>query len=92
MADRKVQLPSLQFRAELSTIDAEARTVEAIFTTGADVERSEFWTGESYIERLDMDAKAIRMDRFESGTAPVLNAHQSYDLDDAIGVITESSH
>ena len=52
MADRKVQLPSLQLRADLSTIDAEARTVEAIFTTGADVQRSEFWTGESYIERL----------------------------------------
>ena len=64
MADRKVQLPSLQLRAELRVdrpSTPKPRTVEAIFTRrrlAADVQlifsnphrphRLEFWTGESY--------------------------------------------
>ena len=90
MKKRKVQLPSLQFRAALQTVNNEARTVETVFSTGADVLRSEFWTGEEYIERLSMEKKAIRMDRLTSGAAPVLNTHNSYSLDDAIGVVTSA--
>ena len=90
MKKRKVQLPSLQFRAGLQSVNNEARTVETVFSTGADVVRSEFWTGESYIERLSMEKKAIRMERLMSGSAPVLNTHASYSLDDAIGIVTSA--
>jgi hypothetical protein len=69
-----------------STFDAEERTVEVVFTTGADVTRRDFWTGEAWIERLEVTADAVDLSRLNAG-APVLNSHQSYDLGSVIGVV-----
>jgi hypothetical protein len=69
-----------------STFDAESRTVEVIFTTGADVMRRDYWTGESWIERLRVTEEAVDLSRLNAG-APVLNSHQSYDLSNVVGVV-----
>jgi hypothetical protein len=66
------------------TIDAEARTVEVVWTTGARVARSGIEG--LYMEELSMDAKAIRMDRLNAG-APLLNSHSAFDLRDIVGVV-----
>lgn len=74
----------LQTRAESrapSTLDREARTVEAILSTGADVVRFDF-DGE-YIERLSIDASAIDLTRAEG--APVLDSHRQDALDRILG-------
>lgn len=69
-----------------ATFNAEARTVEVIFTTGADVERRDWWTGARWIERLRVARDAIDLTRLNAG-APVLNTHSSWDLGDVIGVV-----
>lgn len=69
-----------------ATWNAEARTVEVIWSTGADVERSDWMTGDRYVERLSMDPKAIRLDRLNGG-ASVLDAHSSMALRDVIGAV-----
>jgi hypothetical protein len=69
-----------------ATFDAEARTVEVVFTTGADVERRDFWTGERWIERLEVSEQAVDLSRLNAG-APVLDSHQSYELRNVIGVV-----
>lgn len=76
----------LQTRALFApdTIDAEARTVEVVWTTGARVAR--YGVEGPYMEELSMEKKAIRMDRLNAG-APLLNSHSANDLRDIVGVV-----
>lgn len=88
MAQRSVtrQTPKLDFRAsfEPSTVDVEKRTVDLIWTTGARVLRG-YW--EPYLEELSLDPKHVRMERLQSGAAPLLNSHGSYDISQVLGVV-----
>ena len=59
-------------------VDDDARTVDLAFSSETPVER---WFGQ---EILDHKPKSIRLDRFKSGTAPVLVDHRSADH---VGVI-----
>lgn len=79
------KLGSLQMRAAFvpSTLDAEARTVELTWSTGAAVLRGSF---DPYYEELSMDPAHVRMDRLNSG-APVLDTHDTSGLRSVIGVV-----
>jgi hypothetical protein len=89
---RTVQLPQLSLRATVvpESIDEAARTIEVIFSTGAPVERYDYWAGERYVEQLSMDPNAIRLERLNGG-APVLNTHSSWDLSSVIGVVEDGT-
>lgn len=84
VADRMVQ--HLEARFAPSSFDAEQRTIEVVFSTGAAVTRRDFWTGESWIEELEVSERAIDLSRLEAG-APVLNSHRAYGLGDVLGVV-----
>ena len=77
-----IDLP-LQTRADVrlqsETIDAEARTVEVLWSTGATVRRRDLWTGKRYDEALSLDPRHVDLSRLNSG-APLLNAHGAFDL------------
>jgi hypothetical protein len=76
----------LQTRALFApdTLNAEERTVEVVWTTGARVAR--YGIEGPYMEELSMDARSIRMDRLNAG-APLLNSHSANDLRDIVGVV-----
>lgn len=80
-----VNLPSLDIRAAVvpSTFNAEARTVEFTFSTGARVLRG-YW--DRYYEELSLDPAHCRLDRLNRG-APFLKVHNSYELENVLGVI-----
>jgi hypothetical protein len=80
----------LTLRAEVvpSSFNAEKRTVDLTWTTGARVLRGFY---DPYYEELSLDAKHVRMDRLRSGGAPLLNNHSSYSLDDVIGVVESAA-
>lgn len=86
--ERRDQVQHMHRRAALrpGTFDAERRTVEVTFTTGADVRRFDWWTERYYIERLQVTPEAVDLARLNAG-APVLNTHGSWDLGDVIGVV-----
>jgi hypothetical protein len=69
-------LPIETRAASVSSVDAEARTFVVIFTTGAGVERRDFWSDDRYIEELVVSEKAINMERLQAG-APFLDSHRS---------------
>lgn len=73
----------------VSTVNAEARTFETVWTTGAQVRRFDWVTWTPYIEELSLDPAHIRMTRFENG-APLLNTHQQWDLSSVLGVIEKA--
>lgn len=93
MAQRRVtrDMPQLSLRAsfEPSTVDVDKRTVEVTWTTGARVKRGGWFT-DPYFEELSLDPKHVRMERLQSGAAPLLNSHGSYDISDVLGVVVSA--
>lgn len=76
-------------RAEPATLDAEAREVEVIFSTGA--RAINYVPGEGICwEELDMSAGAIRMGMLNSGTAPVLDSHDSGEVEHVLGRVVSA--
>lgn len=73
----------------VGSIDAEARTFETVWTTGARVKRFDWVSWSYYLEELSLDPKSIRMVRFENG-APLLNTHQQWDLSSVLGVVEKA--
>jgi hypothetical protein len=84
---KRFQIPKLDFRAAFKpdSIDAEKRTVELVFSTGARVLRSSFWEGK-YYEELSMEGGAVRMERLNKG-APLLDSHNARSLASQMGVV-----
>ena len=76
----------LATRALVSSINVEKRTFDVMFSTGAKVLRSSWYDGQFY-EELSMDPAHVRMGRLQSGTAPLLANHNSYDVAGTLGVI-----
>jgi hypothetical protein len=75
--------------ASVSSVDAEKRTVELVWSTGASVKRGGLFS-EPWNEELSMDAKHVRMGRLQSG-APLLNSHNQYGLNGVIGVVERAT-
>lgn len=85
---RQVQQLSLRASFQPKTIDVEKRTVDVVWTTGARVLRGYY---DTYWEELSLDPKHVMMERLQSGTAPLLNAHGSYDISDILGVVVSAT-
>ena len=71
----------------VSSVDIEKRTAEVVWSTGASVARADFWTGARFVESLSMKPEHIDMSRMDSGSAPLLNNHNRYDLSAILGVV-----
>ena len=77
----------LQTRAMFApdTINVEERTVEVVWTTGAQVKRAS-WSRGDYIEELSLAPGAVRLERLNMG-APLLDSHDSFGLRNVMGVV-----
>lgn len=84
LSSRKLQVSSVREVDDVLEIDV-------VWTTGALVRRYSYENQEFYDEELVMDSGSIRLQRLESGSAPVLNSHQSWNLDDVIGAVKEGT-
>ena len=80
------ELPMQTRLMPVASVDVEKRTVEVVWSTGAQVRRMDFWTGKRYLEELSLDAAHVDMSRMAIG-APLLNNHSRGDLRDVIGVV-----
>jgi hypothetical protein len=89
-APQTVDILPLCGRAAVRSIDDENRSVELVFSTGAAVERFDWWTGKRYLEKLSLKPDHIRLERLNSG-APLLDAHSAYSITDQIGVVEPGS-
>ena len=85
-----VDLFPLSLRADVGAVDDEKRTVELIFSTGAAVERFDYWAGKRYREVLSMDPAHIRLDRLNAG-APLLDSHSAWSVGDVLGTVEPGS-
>jgi hypothetical protein len=85
-----VDLFPLCIRAAVRSANDDERTVELVFSTGAAVERMDWWTGKRYLEKLSLKAEHLRLDRLNAG-APLLDAHSAWSITDQIGVVESDS-
>lgn len=69
------------------SLDPQTNRLTVTFSTGAPVRRRDHYTGQDYTEILVVSADAIDLSRLNSGGAPVLNTHSSFDLTGIIGVV-----
>jgi HK97 family phage major capsid protein len=87
--------PRLDYRAAAvqlvpSSVNLADRTVDCVFSTGAAVERSS-WSDGDYVEVLNIDPKAVRLDRMNAG-APMLDTHNYWGgLQAMIGAVVPGS-
>ncbi len=86
-----LDMPMMSRMAPVTAVNAAARTVDLVWTTGAGVQRYDWYNDRYYMEELSLDPKHVRMGRLESGRAPLLNTHQRYDLSAVFGVIRTAS-
>ncbi len=83
---RRVEIPMQVRLAPVASVDTGKRTADVTWTTGAPVARFDWWTGERYMEELDLSPASVRMDRLQRG-APVLASHDQRSLDAVVGVV-----
>lgn len=87
---RSVDIPALCIRAAVGSVDSEKRTVKAILSTGAPVERTDWWTGKRFRETLSLQSGHVRLDRLNAG-APLLNTHSAYSVESILGSVEPDS-
>ena len=85
IVDRPIFIRALD--AQPRTLDAEQRTVEVIFSTGAGVVRRD-WEGQ-FLEVLSLEPDAVDLSRAEG--MPVLNAHKAFDLNSVLGAVRSAT-
>jgi len=86
-----LELPALQLRANVGSVDVTERTVELRFSTGAPVTRYDWWTGKRYIETLSLKKEHVRLDRMNAGAAPLLDTHSAFSVHDILGAVEPNS-
>jgi phage head maturation protease len=82
-------LPLQTRAAPIEAVDAEARVVEVIFTTGASVRRRRYVGWDSAIpfdEVLTVSREAVDLSRLNAG-APALDSHSTYTTYAQVGVV-----
>lgn len=90
-ATEVLQMPMMTRLAPINVPEGSTRTVDLVWTAGAGVRRYDWYNDRYYIEELSLDPKHVRMGRFESGRAPLLNTHSRWDLSSVMGVIRSAT-
>jgi hypothetical protein len=91
LAERRISAPAEHRAGELqpASWNAEARTVDVVWTTGSRGAKFD-WDAGLVDEELATAPSNVRLDRLNSG-APVLNSHQRSDLASQIGIVVPGS-
>ena len=61
------------------------------FSTGQDVIRRDYYGGTSFVERLSMKPKSVKLDRINTGSASLLDAHDTWSISAIVGHVVAGS-
>jgi hypothetical protein len=76
----------LSGQIEKASVDKNARTVEMMWYSGADVPRYDAWRDEEYWLRFSMEPSAVKLERLRAG-ASLMDSHNRFELAGVIGVV-----
>lgn len=92
MPPELLTLPSeLRMRAAIDakSYDPATGEFEMTISTGAAVERVDWWTGNRWVERLEISKAAIDLARLKDG-APLADTHNVFSLEGVVGVVRDA--
>ncbi len=89
-AQQTIDVPPLSMRAEIASFNEDERSFDLILSTGAGVERYDYYSGKRYLEVLSMDPKHVRLARLNAA-GPLLDTHSAWSVSDVLGAIVEGS-
>lgn len=87
---RKIGVQHRRASFASNSFDSEARTIQVVWTTGAQVRRYSWSRDEEFDEELVTSPSAIRIDRLNN-SAPFLADHRAHMLDAILGVVVPGS-
>lgn len=94
LRERRQALPMQIRLAPVSAIDAEARTIDLVWTTGASVRRRRYdWESGrvlTYDEILVVSEKAVDLSRLNAGAA-VLDSHDTWSTQSQVAVVERAA-
>lgn len=73
--------------APVQNYNAEQRTFEIVWTTGAKVRRYDWQRERWFDESLSLSPQHVRMGRLSSGKAKLLDSHRTFGLSSILGVV-----
>jgi len=85
-----IEVTPLSVRADLGSIDDDKRTVSLIFSTGAPVDRMDYWSGKRFREVLSLKPGHVQLERLNAG-APLLDSHSAWSVSDILGAVEPGS-
>jgi hypothetical protein len=85
-----IDLPPLSIRADIRSVDPEARTVDVCFSTGAPVTRYDWVSGKRYVEQLSMKPAHVRLERLNA-VGSLLDTHSAFSVADIFGAVVPGS-
>jgi hypothetical protein len=90
--DHAIVIAALPYdiRADVATVNVDARTAEVVFTTEAPVERFDWRTGKQYFEILSMKPEHVDLRRINAG-APLLDSHSTGSVFRQLGAVVRGS-
>lgn len=88
MAKHQTRHRSARLRS--ASFDADAFTIDVVWTTGARAPMYDPWSGEGYLEELSLKTGHVRLDRLNAG-APFIDAHDSSECSRVVGSVVRGS-
>lgn len=85
-----VDVLPLTVRADVQSVNADARTADLIFSTGAAVERFDWLSGKRYLEQLSLKPAHVRLERLNTG-APLLDSHSAISVGHQLGAVVRGT-
>ena len=70
--DETIEIPLIRREATVAAVEGEDAVFEAVYSTGAPVQRYDWRRDEVYIQDLSMEKSAIRTERLDAGITPGL--------------------
>lgn len=77
-------------RVRSASFDADAYTIEVVWTTGARVRRCDPWDDDEFDEELSLEDGAVRLDRLNAGAA-FLDSHDPTECSRVVGSVVRGS-
>lgn len=90
LAGRTMELRDFTRVAVEDGVLAPLATATMVFTSGAAVQRYDWYRERPYLEQLVVEEGSIRLERLQRG-APLLNTHNSWSLEAQLGVVESPS-
>ncbi|MBN6823996.1 HK97 family phage prohead protease [Methylobacterium organophilum] len=88
MAEQHTRRRAARLRA--ASFDADAYTIEVVWTTGARAPMYDAWTGEGFLEELSLKTGHVRLERLNAG-APFIDAHDSTECARVVGSVVRGT-